>query len=292
MGPWKYVLVGEECQGSKQLDPVHKKLVFDLKSKSKMDVNESILKLILGGLKDISSEQRMTKYFGVMFGEGSRSNGFSTGLSSAGQTLMLPWESIPILRKEEVYRMPSVWSISSRLDRRSHHNPFIDPLDAFYVLNPSGDLINFKTRFENWFRDQNLEEKVGCAPTSEELALALTSHDLFLYVGHGSVTTDDVNQFGTAILAAMLKERSSPSDLACAKCNNSECSHKFANANKRVQRKKLPQASSRDNNFCHHRPTIGSFIGEARETCSLPLLNGAAAVCYGLPTSIKRNKDL
>ena len=70
---------------------------------------------------------------------------------------MVPWESIPILRKEEVYRMPSAWSISTRLDRSSHHNPSIDPLDAFYVLNPSGDLSSLQTKFEKWFNDQNLE---------------------------------------------------------------------------------------------------------------------------------------
>ena len=63
--------------------------------------------------------------------------------------------------------MPSVGSISSTLDR-SHHQqeqvgrncatfPLIDPLDAFYLLNPSGDLSNTQVEFENWFRDHNLE---------------------------------------------------------------------------------------------------------------------------------------
>lgn len=59
--------------------------------------------------------------------------------------------------------MPSVWTISARLDR-SYHNqeqtrtfPFIDPLDAFYLLNPGGDLGSTQIEFENWFRDQNFE---------------------------------------------------------------------------------------------------------------------------------------
>ena len=59
--------------------------------------------------------------------------------------------------------MPSVWSISARLNR-SYGNqeqvrtfPFIDPLDAFYLLNPDGDLSGTQTDFENWFKDQNLE---------------------------------------------------------------------------------------------------------------------------------------
>lgn len=80
---------------------------------------------------------------------------------------MLPWENIPILRNQEVYRMPSVASICATLDGRCRQQeqdggimaafPSIDPLDAFYLLNPSGDLNNTQNEFENWFKDQNLE---------------------------------------------------------------------------------------------------------------------------------------
>ncbi|RVW95998.1 Separase [Vitis vinifera] len=37
-----------------------------------------------------------------------------------------------------------------------------------------------------WFKDQNIEGKGRIAPTVEELAGALKSHDLFIYIGHGS----------------------------------------------------------------------------------------------------------
>ena len=80
---------------------------------------------------------------------------------------MLPWENIPVLRTQEVYRMPSIGSISAILDRSHHHQeqagmnaaafPLIDPLDAFYLLNPSGDLSSSQAAFEKWFRDQNIE---------------------------------------------------------------------------------------------------------------------------------------
>lgn len=63
--------------------------------------------------------------------------------------------------------MPSVGSISAILNRSHHHEeelsqivasfPLIDPLDAFYLLNPSGDLSSTQLEFETWFRDQNLE---------------------------------------------------------------------------------------------------------------------------------------
>ncbi|KAF8045404.1 hypothetical protein N665_5007s0001 [Sinapis alba] len=106
---------------------------------------------------------------------------------------MLPWENIPILRKQEVYRMPCVGSISAVLKKRFLQGetaraslPLIDPLDSFYLLNPGGDLSETQGEFENWFRDQNFEGKAGSVPSTEELTEALRKHDLFLYFGHGS----------------------------------------------------------------------------------------------------------
>lgn len=63
--------------------------------------------------------------------------------------------------------MPSVGSISMTLERSRHYQekvgnnaasfPLIDPMDAFYLVNPSGDLSSTQAEFENWFRDHNFE---------------------------------------------------------------------------------------------------------------------------------------
>lgn len=60
--------------------------------------------------------------------------------------------------------MPSVASISCTYDRCSHFQekvgvvfPMIDPLDAYFLLNPGGDLINTEAEFGDWFKDQNFE---------------------------------------------------------------------------------------------------------------------------------------
>lgn len=84
---------------------------------------------------------------------------------------MLPLESFPVLRKEEVYRMPSVESIYTVFDRCSNQKeqlgrnfisfPFIDPLNAFYVLNPTGDLIDSQTSFESFIKSKKLRLKVS-----------------------------------------------------------------------------------------------------------------------------------
>lgn len=93
---------------------------------------------------------------------------------------MLPWENLPVLRNQQVYRMPSISSIRATLIKccpyqqqvqllkcyqgspmeqgvPSHSIPSIDPLDSYYLLNPSGDLSSTQIEFESWFRDQDFE---------------------------------------------------------------------------------------------------------------------------------------
>ncbi|XP_056159390.1 separase isoform X2 [Syzygium oleosum] len=280
---------------------------------------------------------------------------------------MLPWENLPALRNQEVYRMPSVGSIFLTLDRSSQREeqqvgpiasfPFIDPLDAYYLLNPSGDLSSTQVEFENWFRDQKLKGNAGFAPVPKELALALTSHDLFIYFGHGSgsqyiprheiqkldtcaatllmgcssgslllngayvpegtslsyllagspviianlweVTDKDIDRFGKAMLDAWLKERSNST--GCAPCSSLanefkaiDLKNNGGNPRKKLSKKKSPELSNTKicTDTCRHKPMIGSFMGQAREACTLPFLIGASPVCYGVPTGIKRKMDL
>ncbi|KAJ7968102.1 separase [Quillaja saponaria] len=237
-GSWKCLLLGDwlNCE---YLDLVHRKLVDDLKSQCKLDVDQGLLKVILGGSKYAFNGETHISHLWSKKGcyiarvgfcdEAScgmfpiMSNAFGKPSDLASQLLneavnslegedsinrepiilaldyevqMLPWENLPVLRNQEVYRMPSVSSISAALDISSNFQeqvgrtvtafPLIDPLDAFYLLNPSGDLSSTQVEFENWFRDQKLEGKAGSEPTVEELAAALNSHDLFIYFGHGS----------------------------------------------------------------------------------------------------------
>ncbi|KAK9162182.1 hypothetical protein Syun_003084 [Stephania yunnanensis] len=285
---------------------------------------------------------------------------------------MLPWENLPVLRTLEVYRMPSIGCISVVLNMNCHLQnrnvigsgsapfPSIDPLDAFYLLNPSGDLERTQIEFEDWFRDQRLEGKAGMAPTTEELALALKNHDLFIYFGHGNgtqyihgreiqklencaatllmgcssgslslmgcynpqgavlsyllagspaiianlweVTDKDIDRFGKAMLTAWLQERSSST--SGTERNNSlieefeslDINNKKGNVKKKAQKgrktKKESESIPLKNSGNNNRPMIASFMSEARRACTLPFLIGAAPVCYGIPTTIRKKKDL
>lgn len=113
------------------------------------------------------------------------------------------------------------------------------------------------------------------------------------------VTDKDIDRFGKAMLDSWLKERLS-SYSGCVQCNLLEEFDSMAlrsskgNAKKKNTRKKLPEVCDKGSikNCCEHRPRIGSFMGRAREVCTLPFLIGASPVCYGVPTGIRRKKDL
>ncbi|KAH7299924.1 hypothetical protein KP509_24G035800 [Ceratopteris richardii] len=132
----------------------------------------------------------------------------------------LPWESLPVLRRKEVYRVPSLGSMNVLLIHRyflemfksgqhaarqyeeEHNNevdawsvmggpmvvvPTVDPSNTYFLLNPSGDLGSTQAAFEDMFTCQEgWEGKVGEAPTVEEYMEGLKKHELFVYFGHGS----------------------------------------------------------------------------------------------------------
>ncbi|KAK6135420.1 hypothetical protein DH2020_030839 [Rehmannia glutinosa] len=348
LGPWKYLFLGEwpDCN---YLDSIQKNLSEDERHLLQLVVTK---KCYVGQRSEASSKsfsefentvqllfKRMLEISGN-FDQVEYLNRKPIILVLDFEVQMLPWENLPILRNQEVYRMPSVSSIFATLERCCQHKeqfetsisafPLIDPLDSYYLLNPDGDLSRTQVEFEGWFKDQSIEGTIGTVPTIEELALALKNHDLFIYFGHGSgtqyipgheiqkldncaatlllgcssgslyskgcylpqgapisyllagspvivanlweVTDKDIDRFGKAMLNAWLRERSAASS-ACAQCN-------------------VPVSNCKSTNCCSHRPRIGSFMGQARDACTLGFLIGASPVCYGVPTGIIKRKNV
>ncbi|KAI9176558.1 hypothetical protein LWI28_004234 [Acer negundo] len=155
--------------------------------------------------------------------------------------------------------------------------------------------------------DNDIKGKARSAPITKELAVALKSHDLFICFGHRTVgstvivanlwevTDKDIDRFGKAILDACLRERSSIS-VSCDQCTLLVEEFEAKNVRgckgqkKKVSRKKLTETldTSLCKNGCDHRPKLGSFMGQAREACTLPFLVEASLVCYGVQTGIRR----
>ncbi|CAI7868110.1 unnamed protein product, partial [Closterium sp. NIES-53] len=140
-------------------------------------------------------------------------------LDSAMQAL--PWEGLPCLAQQRIYRLPSFTALLSLLTHYQHHQTSqtqqhgrvkgrkqgggaggsgkagqgaegqvrvsVDARSAFYLLNPSGDLKSTQGTFEAWFKQQRTwKGKVCEAPSEEEFMKALEQYSLFVYCGHGS----------------------------------------------------------------------------------------------------------
>ncbi|KAM0953180.1 putative separase [Dioscorea sansibarensis] len=204
-GTWRFLLLGDpfDCP---ELDRVHIKLVRELKQKLKFEAHENLVKIFLSAKYELEIENwiaQLLAYRGC-FARGNwepRSlpaclaveevkdnisdsayklilkaireleekhfNRRSIVLVLDADMQMLPWESLPTLRKQEVYRMPSVNSIFALLQQmhsgrglaRRNETPFplVNPFDAYFLLNPSGDLHETQTEFEDLFKREMTE---------------------------------------------------------------------------------------------------------------------------------------
>lgn len=95
-----------------------------------------------------------------------------------------PWESIPLLRKKSVTRVPSLQVFMEALKSQDNNKPV--GRDCYYLLNPGRDLLKTQERFQNVFENLSTwDGKSGEAPTEDEMANALENKDLVVYMGHG-----------------------------------------------------------------------------------------------------------
>lgn len=120
MGPWKYMLLGE-WSNCKNLDTVHKKLVRDLKCKCKANINESLLRIVLGGLKGAFKGEECIAQLcfkkGCYVGTVGYSDNSSCGTSSEASNgverlselaLQLIHEAVDELEEDSGHREPTI----------------------------------------------------------------------------------------------------------------------------------------------------------------------------------------
>lgn len=106
----------------------------------------------------------------------------------------LPWESMPVLRKESVSRIPDMRFLLDRLELADYQRSGelggmnvdrarVDPRKTFYVLNPSGDLKGTEARFCDWLKEMKgagWKGLVSQSPSEQEFLDALQTQDLVL----------------------------------------------------------------------------------------------------------------
>ncbi|KVI07072.1 hypothetical protein Ccrd_014553 [Cynara cardunculus var. scolymus] len=153
--------LGDLLRTCKLFDSLLKKLRKDLQSKCGNDVHESILKLVIGG-----DSQRVECLSKLILKKGCYVGGIESSSKQEGAETCYQRENIPGLRYE-VYRMLSVAGILYTYGRCHHYRqkvgteyagfPMIDPLDAYYLLNPGGDCKDIEALLGNLLNDKILE---------------------------------------------------------------------------------------------------------------------------------------
>ncbi|XP_069011126.1 separin [Embiotoca jacksoni] len=104
----------------------------------------------------------------------------------------LPWETVSVLKRHSVSRMPSLHSLLGLSFQKETNSESIlrrgvDTRKVFYVLDPDANLGNSQDRFKEWFCSKpDWEGVCGAAPDSGQLEEAVATKDLYIYVGHGA----------------------------------------------------------------------------------------------------------
>ncbi|TRY54956.1 hypothetical protein DNTS_020719 [Danionella cerebrum] len=104
----------------------------------------------------------------------------------------LPWENIDCLKSQSVTRMPSLNAVLGHshlkeIDSSCVLSSGVNPEKVYYVLNPDKNLPYSDKCFKEWFTGEQLwQGTCGSTPDSDKLQEALTTKDLYIYIGHGA----------------------------------------------------------------------------------------------------------
>ncbi|XP_023932178.1 separin-like [Lingula anatina] len=217
-----------------------------------------------------------------------------------------PFESLPMLRSHPVTRLPSLHLLGAFLssiesNKESVLNEGIDPEKTYYILNPGNDLPHTQKHFEDWFEgEKTWRGVVGKTPTSDQYKEALTKPDLFIYCGHGTgskylhgdniqnlqcrpavllmgCSSGRLNNIGALDPAGMILSYFM-AGCPCIVANLWDVTDRDIDRFlENLLKAWLPGESD---------PMLLEHIEQARDSCRLPHIIGAAPVVYGLPVAL------
>lgn len=177
----------------------------------------------------------------------------------------------------------------------------------YYVLNPSKDLAKTQERFEKRFSCQaGWQGVAGTAPLREEYSSAVQEKDLVVYCGHGTGqayfnATDlskvrcratmllmgcssgflrDQGMYEPTGMALNYLVAGSPAVVANLWDVTDRDIDRFTACTLTHWLTPNPSAAAAD------MTSLAAVIAHARDACTLPYLNGAAPVVYGLPVHV------
>ncbi|GKA57459.1 separase isoform X1 [Tanacetum coccineum] len=214
------------------------------------------------------------------------------------------------MRLEDTYRMPSVMSIFSTLERSSHFRkdnamfPAVDPRKLYYVLNPDGSLEESEEKLIPVFKAKRFKGKVREFPTPEKLNEVLTTNDIFIFFGHGTdldyTSTDKIRELDHC--SSLLLMACSSGRLVLNGSHNPKglILDYIISGSPSIASNLWPirgedaciMIESMVNDWTQKGTykTMGLSVAMARQKCKLPFIEGAGLVCYGVPTRVKAVK--
>ncbi|RKP01407.1 hypothetical protein CXG81DRAFT_25901 [Caulochytrium protostelioides] len=231
----------------------------------------------------------------------------------------IPWESLPCLRRRSVSRCLSLAhyrECRQRLGAPLRDAAWLSRRDALqYVVNPGGDLVKTQRTFEHVFatmRPQPWQGIAGRIPTAAQWTATLESAGVFLYCGHGGgeqyLPTHRMRRLRRLPPVCLLMGCSSGAlvDVGAA-LDPIGVVREYALGGSVAVVANLWDVTDRDiDRYCIALMTYGGLIDppaqrqplplgvavcQARQSCHLGYLVGAAPVLYGLPLTLTRSVD-
>ncbi|KAJ3224676.1 hypothetical protein HK099_008061 [Clydaea vesicula] len=225
-----------------------------------------------------------------------------------------PWESLPILRKKSVSRMPSITALKDRILRSESENEkfLVNINKVSYVLNPEGDLSNTQLVFEKLLKSRkNWNGVISQAPSKVEFLNYLQTSDLFMYFGHGGgdqyLNGNYIRNLDNCSISLLMVSKT---DAGCSSGKLTEfgeyepsgtplnyllagCPAVVANlwdvTDKDIDKysvnliEKVGILKEDSKEFFK----LNDAVSTSRDVCKLKYLNGAAPVVYGIPVWLK-----
>ncbi len=335
LGPWK-VLLAPHCPSAPS-EKEAKELLYTALNKQveKIAIDGAKARLLIASISWLSQEQLAkgihqsisnTSHDESLFFNAASTLKSTTILKAAAasyfpvtlllgkQMQALPWESLPILRKTQVTRMPSVALMQMHLKERQQQKITKATQKTFYILNPSNNLEKTQERFEEQFAQRPLWDGV-CAeiPSKEQFIKALTEYDLFVYCDHNSgeryLTRDCIREQITKVRSiALLMGCSSAAMTPMGKYDPSgivisymlsSCPAVVGNLwdvtdvdiDRYLQKLLDLWVDQKRDDEAEKRASLQndllSSISQSREACNLKYLVAAAPVVYGMPPDIE-----
>ena len=221
----------------------------------------------------------------------------------------IPFENLPIAQLQSISRAPNInFIISQYITLNNRPNKVYNALNTYYIVNPGNDIPRTQQIFESKFNNEKTwSGLIATKPTHQLMNKILSESDIYIYCGHGSgskyystdlISRTSINSIvilmgcSSGLLKSNIYDEYEANGVAlsylaagatCVIANLWDVTDK--DIDKFSDHMLQSIAYTNDQNI-NKKNNIVQAMNEARNSCKLRYLNGAATVCYGIPVNI------